>query len=52
MHDLLNHDPEIRCFAGRTFASVFEGKEYPVYGTQFHPEKNNFEWVKVIQAVI
>jgi len=31
---------------GRTFASVIEGKKYPVYGTQFHPEKNNFEWVQ------
>lgn len=25
---------------------MVEGKRYPVYGTQFHPEKNNFEWVK------
>ena len=23
---------------------MVEGKRYPVYGTQFHPEKNNFEW--------
>ena len=26
--------------------SAVEAKSYPVYGTQFHPEKNNFEWVK------
>lgn len=31
--------------AGRAFVSTIEGKKYPVYGTQFHPEKNPFEWV-------
>ena len=29
---------------GKEFCSVIEGKNMPVYGTQFHPEKNNFEW--------
>lgn len=24
--------------------SIIEGKEYPIYGTQFHPEKNLYEW--------
>lgn len=30
--------------AGKEFISLVEGKTYPVYGSQFHPEKNNFEW--------
>jgi gamma-glutamyl hydrolase len=29
---------------GRSFVSTLEGKAYPVYGTQWHPEKNNFEF--------
>ena len=29
---------------GRAFVSTVESKTYPVYGTQWHPEKNNFEW--------
>lgn len=29
---------------GVEFISVIEGKKYPVYGIQFHPEKNNFEY--------
>jgi len=29
---------------GTPFASVMEGKNYPVYGVQFHPERNAFEW--------
>jgi gamma-glutamyl hydrolase len=29
---------------GKEFVSLVEGKKYPVYATQFHPEKNNFEW--------
>jgi gamma-glutamyl hydrolase len=24
--------------------STMEAKNYPFYGTQWHPEKNNFEW--------
>lgn len=29
---------------GRPFASTIEGKNYPVYGVQWHPEKNAWEW--------
>lgn len=29
---------------GQEFVSIIEAKEYPFYGTQFHPEKNQFEW--------
>lgn len=29
---------------GVEFVSTFEAKDYPFYGTQWHPEKNNFEW--------
>jgi gamma-glutamyl hydrolase len=30
--------------AGQVFVSTMEAKRYPFYGTQWHPEKNNFEW--------
>lgn len=29
---------------GKEFIAAIEGTKYPVYGTQFHPEKNIFEW--------
>lgn len=29
---------------GVEFVSTIEAKDYPFYGTQWHPEKNNFEW--------
>ena len=29
---------------GREFLSTWEAKSAPIYGTQWHPEKNNFEW--------
>jgi len=29
---------------GKPFGSSFEGKVFPVYGVQFHPERNAFEW--------
>lgn len=29
---------------GRYFISTFEGKEYPIYGIQWHAEKPQFEW--------
>ena len=29
---------------GRWFISTIEAKDYPIYGTQYHPEKNIFEW--------
>lgn len=28
------------------FVSTIEAKKYPIYGSQWHPEKNNFEWGK------
>ncbi|XP_034562236.1 gamma-glutamyl hydrolase [Notolabrus celidotus] len=28
------------------FVSTFEAYQYPFYGTQWHPEKNAFEWMK------
>ena len=30
--------------AGEKFIASLEGKELPVYGVQYHPEKNSFEW--------
>ncbi|BFZ03521.1 hypothetical protein BsWGS_06560 [Bradybaena similaris] len=29
---------------GVEFISSVEAKEYPIYGTQWHPEKNSFNW--------
>ena len=29
---------------GIEFVSTIEAKKYPFYGTQWHPEKNSFEW--------
>ena len=29
---------------GRPFVSTIESKRYPIFGVQFHPEKNNFEY--------
>jgi len=31
---------------GFTFVTFIEAKNYPFYGTQFHPEKIQFEWMK------
>ena len=28
------------------FISSIEHYKYPFYGVQFHPEKNNFEWIE------
>lgn len=30
--------------AGQFFVSTMEAFDYPFYGVQWHPEKNNFEW--------
>merc|ERR1711924_25010 len=32
---------------GVNFVSTIEAFNYPIYGTQWHPEKNIFEWEKV-----
>jgi len=29
---------------GNPFGSCFEAKSFPIYGVQFHPERNAFEW--------
>lgn len=29
---------------GKVFVSTMEGIKYPIYTTQWHPEKNSFEW--------
>eukprot|EP00029_Vermamoeba_vermiformis_P011313 TRINITY_DN6185_c0_g1_i1.p1 TRINITY_DN6185_c0_g1~~TRINITY_DN6185_c0_g1_i1.p1 ORF type:complete len:315 (+),score=87.22 TRINITY_DN6185_c0_g1_i1:416-1360(+) len=29
---------------GKIFVSTIEGKKYPIYGVQWHPEKPAFEW--------
>jgi gamma-glutamyl hydrolase len=29
---------------GLEFVSSFEHRRYPIYGVQFHPEKNAYEW--------
>ena len=34
-----NHDDD-----GIEFISLFESKKYAIWGSQFHPEKNSFEW--------
>jgi len=26
------------------YAATIEGTKYPIYGSQFHPEKNTYEW--------
>ncbi|CAG9315880.1 unnamed protein product [Blepharisma stoltei] len=30
--------------SGNPFVAMIEAKDYPIYGTQFHPEKNIYEW--------
>merc|ERR1711879_233907 len=32
---------------GRPFVSTVEARHYPISATQWHPEKNNFEWGKI-----
>uniref|UniRef100_A0A5F8H609 folate gamma-glutamyl hydrolase n=1 Tax=Monodelphis domestica TaxID=13616 RepID=A0A5F8H609_MONDO len=34
-------------YKGIEFISTMEAKEYPIYGVQWHPEKNAFEWKKL-----
>ena len=35
---------------GTEFASLMEARNYPFYGSQFHPEKNAFEWSQSWEA--
>jgi len=42
--DVLSTDVDT---AGEVFISTVEGKKYPVYALQWHPEKNPFEWKPV-----
>eukprot|EP00128_Syssomonas_multiformis_P012169 Colp12_sorted_trinity150504_noHs@30934 len=32
---------------GKEFITIWEGLKYPIYGVQFHPERNQFEWDRV-----
>ncbi|KAK0072842.1 hypothetical protein PV325_010701 [Microctonus aethiopoides] len=36
---------------GLTFISSIEHYNLPIYATQFHPEKNNFEWAKRLSGI-
>lgn len=36
---LTNHDRD-----RNPFVSTIEGRKYPIFGVQWHPEKNNLEW--------
>ena len=42
----VNHDNE-----GTEFISAMEAKEFPFFATQFHPEKNSFEWAVGYPAI-
>ncbi|XP_057306280.1 gamma-glutamyl hydrolase-like [Hydractinia symbiolongicarpus] len=33
---------------GKEFISILEGKTFPFYGVQFHPEKTMFEWAETM----
>jgi len=35
---------------GTPFVATLESKKYPIYATQFHPEKNAFEWLDSVVA--
>ena len=32
------------------FSHIFQAFKYPIFGSQWHPEKNAYEWAMVIQA--
>ena len=36
---------------GLTFVSTIEAKHYPIWGVQFHPEKNIFEWSSKYRSI-
>jgi len=37
---------------GVDFVSSIEAKDFPIYGTQWHPEKNAYEWAKNVDTGI
>ena len=37
-------DVDVSMWQGREFISTIEGKEMPVYATQYHPERPQFDW--------
>jgi gamma-glutamyl hydrolase len=39
--DMLATDPDRQ---GKQFVAMIQGKNVPIYGTQFHPEKSVYEW--------
>lgn len=41
MYNVLSH---MKDRSGSTFVGMIEGIKYPIFGSQFHPEKNDFEW--------
>jgi len=41
MFRVLSHNNDVD---GKTFVSTMEGRDFPIYATQWHPEKNSFEW--------
>merc|ERR1712150_290766 len=37
--------------SGNDFVSTIEAYDYPIYGTQWHPEKNNFEFTTLYNGL-
>ena len=35
---------DLKLYLNHWFLSYFEAFKYPIYGTQWHPEKNAFNW--------
>ncbi|CAF1668513.1 unnamed protein product [Rotaria magnacalcarata] len=40
-YKMLSISPDLE---GKTFVSTIESRRYPIFGVQWHPEKNGFEW--------
>jgi len=36
---------------GVEFVSTIESKKYPIFGSQWHPEKNDYEWGKTVDGI-
>jgi len=43
-YDLLSTSKDVN---GLTFVSTIEAKDYPIYATQWHPEKHSYEWANL-----